>query len=1120
MYNETLSICDLEDLNHSRSHELQHSLMASLPASSLSKTLRYHVFPSFHGPDVRKTFLSHVRKQFNNSGIMMFDDQGIERSQTLAPSLTQAIINSRISIVVLSKNYASSSWCLDELVKILECKRVNGQTVMTIFYGVDPSDVRKQAGNFGRAFNDTCVGKTDEERQRWTQALTDVSNILGEHFLNWDNESNLIEKVTRDVSHKLNVSQSRDFEGMVGLGVHITEINSLLFLEDNGVRMVGICGHAGIGKTTIARALHSLLSSTFQLSCFVENVRGSHHTGLDEYGLKLCLQELLLSKILNQSGTRIFQLGAIKERLCHQKVLIIIDDVDHLEQLEALANDTTWFGPGSRIIVTTEDQELLKQHGINDTYHVNFPSDEEALEIFCRYAFRQSSPFNGFKKFAGRITRLCGNLPLGLRVVGSSLRGKSEDEWEVVTQRLETSLDRDIERVLRVGFESLHEKDQALFLQIAFFFNYKDDNHVKVMLDDSNFNVSHGLKTLVNKSLIFISIKGKIVMHKLLQQLGRQAIHRQDPWKRYILIDAPEISDVLENDTGTRSVTGISFDISRLSNDVFISEGAFKRMKNLQFLNVYNTTFHGTKSLHIPKDMEFPRRLRSLRWEAYPRKSLPPEFHPEYLVELIMRESQLQKLWEGTQPLTNLKKMDLEGSCHLKELPDLSKATNLERLVLNDCESLIELPSSFSSLHKLRVLKMVYCVKLQVVPNLNLASLEMVDMDGCSGLRSFPDISRNITTLVIAYTSVEELSASSIRLLSRLCHLDISGSRNLKTLTHVPESVTHLDLSYTSIEMIPDCIKCLHGLQHLYLAGCRKLRSLPELPISLMTVLAEGCESLVAVSCFLDTPNAQLNLSSCFKLSREARRAIIQQRFLRGWGCLPGRKIPAEFSHRGKGDHLVIGTEGKSPFSVSSGFQVCLVISPNQHTGEGMFPELLCHRIGRSGWPVENLHVYYIPTFRTEHMFIFQSELLDKDRCLDVDNEILFQFSCEFHDIIECGIRINADEAVKSSGEDDDCSYEYEHSEASECTEKYDTTFGLTCDKVSKEEEDNARGNNHTDCWNWIVLCFDISDILRNFGRLVWERVQPNHDAFKTKDKIDDEEEATDQSNVLDDFTI
>ncbi|WZY89707.1 hypothetical protein YC2023_046442 [Brassica napus] len=629
--------------------------------------------------------------------------------------------------------------------------------------------------------------------------------------------------------------------------------------------------------------------------------------------------------------------------------------------------------------------------------------------------------------------------------------------------------------------------------------------------------------------------------------------------------------------------------------------------------------------------MEFPRRLRSLRWEAYPRKSLPPAFHPEYLVELIMRESQLQKLWEGTQPLTNLKKMDLEGSCHLKELPDLSKATNLERL-------------------------------LQVVPNLNLASLEMVDMDGCSGLRSFPDISRNITTLVIAYTSVEELSASSIRLLSRLCHLDISGSRNLKTLTvaksillslftyhnsgcynspplkernvlvapptglktplrselrrltssdttcnaptrprlmghprplsrpvgpipsdgrsvnfskgskslftdpaittrpfpvlwphshaianHFPighpsfhysssstlnsgvlsgcapekvKSVTHLDLSYTSIEMIPDCIKCLHGLQHLYLAGCRKLRSLPELPISLMTVLAEGCESLVAVSCFLDTPNAQLNLSSCFKLSREARRAIIQQRFLRGWGCLPGRKIPAEFSHRGEGDHLVISTEGKSPFSVSSGFQVCLVISPNQHTGEGMFPELLCHRIGRSGWPVENLHVYYIPTFRTEHMFIFQSELLDKDRCLDVDNEILFQFSCEFHDIIECGIRINADEAVKSSGEDDDCSYEYEHSEASECTEKYDTTFGLTCDKVSKEEEDNARGNNHTDCWNWIVLCFDISDILRNFGRLVWERVQPNHDAFKTKDKIHDEEEATDQSNVLDDFTI
>ncbi|QBJ07458.1 hypothetical protein EYS10_02470 (plasmid) [Rahnella aquatilis] len=69
-------------------------------SSSSSRTWRYRVFASFHGPDVRKTFLTHLRKQFTNNGISMFDDQAIERGHTIAPSLAQAIRESRISIVV------------------------------------------------------------------------------------------------------------------------------------------------------------------------------------------------------------------------------------------------------------------------------------------------------------------------------------------------------------------------------------------------------------------------------------------------------------------------------------------------------------------------------------------------------------------------------------------------------------------------------------------------------------------------------------------------------------------------------------------------------------------------------------------------------------------------------------------------------------------------------------------------------------------------------------------------------------------------------------------------------------------------------------------------------------
>ncbi|VVA93574.1 unnamed protein product [Arabis nemorensis] len=304
---------------------------------------------------------------------------------------------------------------------------------------------------------------------------------------------------------------------MVGIEAHLDKLQSLLQLEyEDGAMIVGIFGPAGIDKTTIARALHSRLSSSFDLTCSMENIRGSYDSGLDEYGLKLRLQEQLLSKTLNQNVMRIFHLGTVKERLCDLKLLTILDDVNDVKQLEALANETTWFGPGSRIIVTTEDQVLLQQHGFDITYHVDFPSREEALEILCRYAFRQSSSPVGFEQLPERITDLCSNLPLGLRVMGSSLRGKNEDDWEVILHRLENSLDQDVERVLRVGYDSLHDYDQSLFLHIAFFFNYEDDNHVIAMLADSNLDVSLGLKTLAYKSLIHVESNSSSLSHVLL----------------------------------------------------------------------------------------------------------------------------------------------------------------------------------------------------------------------------------------------------------------------------------------------------------------------------------------------------------------------------------------------------------------------------------------------------------------------------------------------------------------------------------------------------------------------------------------------------------------------------
>jgi len=363
-----------------------------------------------------------------------------------------------------------------------------------------------------------------------------------------DNEAKMIEKIASDVSDKLNTTPSRDFDGMIGLEAHLRKIESLLDLDYDGAKIVGISGPAGIGKSTIARALHSVLSKRFQHNCFMDNLHESYKIGLVEYGLRLRLQEQLLSKILNLDGIRIAHLGVIRERLHDQKVLIILDDVESLDQLDALAN-IEWFGPGSRVIVTTENKEILQQHGISDIYHVGFPSSKEALMIFCLSAFRQLSPPDRFMNLAAEVAKLCGYLPLALHVLGSSLRGKNYSDWIEELPRLQTCLDGRIESVLKVGYESLHEKDQALFLYIAVFFNYQHADYVTSMLAKTNLNVRLGLKILANRHLIHIGhgAKGIVVMHRLLKVMARQVISKQEPWKRQILVDTQEISYVLEN---------------------------------------------------------------------------------------------------------------------------------------------------------------------------------------------------------------------------------------------------------------------------------------------------------------------------------------------------------------------------------------------------------------------------------------------------------------------------------------------------------------------------------------------------------------------------------------------
>ena len=155
---------------------------SSSSSSSSSRKWKYDVFLSFRGEDTRKSFTDHLYASLKQKGVFTFkDDKNLERGKPISPELLKAIEESMFAVVILSENYAFSTWCLDELVKIMECKKEMGQTVLPIFYDVDPSEVRKQTGTYAQAFDEHEIRFKEniDKVHMWRATLTEVASLSG-----------------------------------------------------------------------------------------------------------------------------------------------------------------------------------------------------------------------------------------------------------------------------------------------------------------------------------------------------------------------------------------------------------------------------------------------------------------------------------------------------------------------------------------------------------------------------------------------------------------------------------------------------------------------------------------------------------------------------------------------------------------------------------------------------------------------------------------------------------------------------------------------------------------------------------------------------------------------------
>ncbi|KAK3430907.1 hypothetical protein EUGRSUZ_E02588 [Eucalyptus grandis] len=839
-------------------------------ASSMKRKRIHDVFLSFRGTDVRNNFLSHLYKALVQNGIDTFQDrEKLEKGDQISLVLMKAIEQSHIAIIIFSENYASSKWCLEEVVKIMECKEQTDLIVLPVFYKVDPKEVRGGRKSYGRALakHESIFGKDWEEVRKWKKALFDAGSLSGWHFNDGD-ESELIQSIVEKISAFVDQVPLHLAKHLVGIESRVVKLKLMLNANSNDdVVMMGLWGLGGIGKTTLAKALYNDTIRQFEGSCFLANVRETSkgHMGLVTLQKQLLKDILPLQQVLEVSNVD-EGINIIQHRLRHKKVLLILDDVDDLCQLNALAGECKWFGNGSWIIVTTRDKHLLTAHGINQDHvcEVKELNINEALELLSKHAFPTHSKLKIKTDLVDSILKHAKGLPLALEVSGSFLCGRGEHEWESTVKKLSGVPNNKINDVLKISYDGLEENEKEIFLNIACFFKGRTSNYIEEVLDSCDLAATIGLEVLIERSLI--KNEYIIKMHDLIQSMGMEIVNqecRDNPRRRSRLWRYGEVFDALSSDEGDCAIKAIVFEPLE-QKELSIHPNAFTKMRRLRLLivrNVYNS-FQGP--------IRLPNELRWIEWAGYGPWNPHFSSGPKKLVRLDMRNciTRVLKLCENCKNLVEAHKsianhdklqvLHFKWCPELRVFPNVLKSKNLRDLNFSICSKFERFPDIPHELGCLKKLSILHTAIKELPTSIeNLVSLEEMLLDICKNSISIPSNIYKLQRLQCfksAFGSIVfpnltdsanpciKVGLSNLKVLN-LINCNLSEVEFLEDLSCFPLLKT-LILSGNNITSLPTSISKRDRLSKLSISYCHQLQEIPMLPPFFKLLLANGCESL------------------------------------------------------------------------------------------------------------------------------------------------------------------------------------------------------------------------------------------------------------------------------------
>lgn len=345
---------------------------------------------------------------------------------------------------------------------------------------------------------------------------------------------------------------------VVGIDYSLKELIRQLDVKCNGVKILGLHGIGGVGKTTLSKALYNKLASDFTHRTFILNVKEiATQQGIMSLQKKI-IQGLFPSNAFSFSPANANEgREKLRRMLREKRILLVLDDVDYVNDdvniLKALIGGKKWFFEGSRVVISTRNKGVLIEDIVDETFEVRELGDTDSLKLFSYYAFRRPDPSPTFLNLSKQIVSITGKLPLALEVFGSFLFDKrSEEEWVDALGKLKQIRSPHLQDILKISYDGLDDEEKCIFLDVACLFLDQLDKKVENVIDvmeGCGFRARIAFDTLTTRSLVKVIDGGDLWMHDQIRDMGRQIVREEgfsEPGKRSRLWDVADVLSVLQ----------------------------------------------------------------------------------------------------------------------------------------------------------------------------------------------------------------------------------------------------------------------------------------------------------------------------------------------------------------------------------------------------------------------------------------------------------------------------------------------------------------------------------------------------------------------------------------------